>query len=98
MSSSHPAAPSIQAGRLASAARISRRLLASLLVCRDLPRELDYGEAHCAASLPTEASVCPLLAKTPPSTARNGTIWPGRLKSDGLDVLSASLRDVLALS
>lgn len=47
---------------------------------------------------PTEASVCPLRTSVPPSTARNGTRWPGRVKSSATVVGSASLRAVKARS
>ena len=46
----------------------------------------------------TEASVCPALFKTPPSLYLRGKIWPGRLKSSGLESLDASANTVAALS
>lgn len=46
----------------------------------------------------TEASVCPGLLRTPPSLYFRGNIWPGRLKSSGLEFLDASFRIVVALS
>lgn len=46
----------------------------------------------------TEASVCPALFKTPPSLYLRGKIWPGRLKSSGLECLDARANIVAALS
>jgi len=46
----------------------------------------------------TEASVCPALFKTPPSLYFSGKIWPGRLKSPGVESLDARAKTVVALS
>lgn len=44
------------------------------------------------------ASVCPLRVRVPPSRARRGTMWPGRVKSWGREVGEASARAVNARS
>lgn len=44
------------------------------------------------------ASVWPLRVSVPPSRARRGTMWPGRVKSDGREVGEASARTVKARS
>jgi hypothetical protein len=48
--------------------------------------------------VPSDASVWPIRASVPPSTARRGTMCPGRLKSCAVDAGSASLRAVSARS
>ena len=46
----------------------------------------------------TEASVCPTRRNTPPGTARNGKMWPGRRRSSGRLVGSISTLMVVARS
>ncbi len=46
----------------------------------------------------TDASVCPALARTPPSRAWSGKMWPGRARSAGLVFGSIAMRTVLARS
>jgi hypothetical protein len=42
--------------------------------------------------------VCPALFRTPPSLYLSGKIWPGRLKSSGIESLEARASTVIALS
>ena len=46
----------------------------------------------------TEASVCPARTSTPPSRARSGKVWPGRVRCSGREVGSTSTWMVRALS
>ncbi len=46
----------------------------------------------------TAASVWPPRSRTPPSTARSGRMWPGRMSCSGVDAGSASTRSVCARS
>ena len=46
----------------------------------------------------TEPSVCPVRARTPPSRARSGLMWPGRTKSSGLEFVSTSSSSVFTRS
>ena len=46
----------------------------------------------------TPASVCPILVNTPPSRARNGTMCPGREKSEAWTLGEISCRTVSARS
>lgn len=59
-------------------------------------RKVDLEERK--SYIPVAASVCPPRFITPPSVYLRGTIWPGRLKSDGLDVGSANFLAVKARS
>ncbi|KAK2393241.1 bifunctional riboflavin biosynthesis protein RIBA 1, chloroplastic [Trifolium repens] len=58
----------------------------------------DTGSKPASTVRSTEASVCPALFKTPPSLYFSGKIWPGRLKSAGVESLDASAKTVVALS
>jgi hypothetical protein len=46
----------------------------------------------------TAASVWPARSRTPPSTARSGRMWPGRMTLAGVDSGSASTLSVCARS
>ena len=44
------------------------------------------------------ASVCPRRSCSPPETEIKGKTWPGRAKSDGCELISASALKVFARS
>ena len=56
------------------------------------------GGSPARVARSTAASVCPGRRNTPPSLARNGTTWPGRVKSSATLVGSDSNRMVVARS
>ena len=56
------------------------------------------GESPASSMRSTAASVWPPRSRTPPSTARSGRMWPGRMSFSGVDAGSASTRSVCARS
>lgn len=58
----------------------------------------ETGRKPASVTKSTEASVWPALLRTPPFRYFKGKIWPGFLKSSGLDSRDESARTVFALS
>ena len=56
------------------------------------------GSTPASRHRSTEASVCPARTSTPPGFARSGKMCPGRVRSSGVEVGSASTRMVRARS
>ena len=56
------------------------------------------GVSPASFSRSTAASVWPSRSRTPPSAARSGRMWPGRIRLVGVDAGSASTRRVCARS
>lgn len=63
-----------------------------------ISHKTETGSSPAKTARSTEASVCPALFKTPPSLYLRGKIWPGRLKSSGLECLDTRANTVAALS
>lgn len=59
---------------------------------------MDTGRKPASATRSTDASVWPALFSTPPFRYLRGNIWPGRLRSLGLESGEARVRTVFALS
>jgi hypothetical protein len=58
----------------------------------------DTGRRPANVTRSTDASVCPALLSTPPFLYFRGNIWPGLLRSLGLESGEARVRMVFALS
>lgn len=58
----------------------------------------DTGRRPANVTRSTDASVCPNLFSTPPFRYLRGNMWPGRLRSLGLESGEAKVRMVFALS
>ena len=80
--------------RSANALQSSRLIIVPWALSFTSSHKIPARDWPVRAHKSTALSVWPLRVRTPPSRARRGTIWPGRLKSVGREVGEASARAV----
>jgi hypothetical protein len=76
----------------------SKRAMSPSSFCDTTSQSTPAGRRPARRARSTAASVWPVRRSTPPSRARSGTTWPGRLKSTGEVSAEASRRIVRARS